>query len=652
MSAVLVVDDSLTVRMDLQEAFEGAGISVAGCATAEAARMALKESTFSLVVMDILLPDGNGVDLLMDLRSDPATTSLPVLLLSTEAEVRDRIRGVRMGADDYVGKPYDRNSLLARAQDILRRKAKEARCQPLVLVVEDGLSTREALKESLLSGGYDALLAASGEEGLGLAAAARPDAVIVDADLPGIDGPTFVRRLRLDSALRRTPCLLLTASEDRQLELTALEAGADGFLRKSEDLSPLMAHLSAVLRASAPAAEVEPVPSLFGPMRILAVDDSPTYLHEVADQIREEGYDVILAGSGAQALELLGVQSVDCILLALVLPGLSGAETCRRITGTAALRDIPPVMLTAQEGRETMIHAFNAGADDYISKTSDFEVIRARLRAQIRRKHFEDENRRFREELLQKEREAAEARAARELAQARAILLSALEASNRELESFSYSVSHDLRAPLRAIDGFATMLDREYRESLEGKGQGYLERIQSAVRRMSSLIENLMSLSRINRVDLQRRPVDLSALATGIMEELRRGQPEREVAIQIQSGLIQDGDESLLRAALENLLRNAWKYTSKHATALISFGAQGDPIPVYFVQDDGAGFDMAHVDRLFTPFQRLHAASDFEGSGIGLATVQRIVRRHGGRVWAEGEPGKGATFRFTLQPEL
>ncbi|MFI5394164.1 MAG: PAS domain S-box protein [Candidatus Binatia bacterium] len=228
-----------------------------------------------------------------------------------------------------------------------------------------------------------------------------------------------------------------------------------------------------------------------------------------------------------------------------------------------------------------------------------------------------------------------------------------LEAANKELEAFSYSVSHDLRAPLRAVDGFSALLLDRYRARLDAQGRHYLERVREGAARMDQLINDLLVLSRITRSDMHRQAVDLSALARTIAAELRKTQPERQVEFVIADGVVVQGDAGLLRAALENLLGNAWKYTGKHATAHIEFGTcKRDGQPVYLVRDDGAGFDMAYVDRLFGAFQRLHATDEFEGTGIGLATVQRIIHRHAGRVWAEGAVDQGATFYFTLGPTL
>ena len=224
-----------------------------------------------------------------------------------------------------------------------------------------------------------------------------------------------------------------------------------------------------------------------------------------------------------------------------------------------------------------------------------------------------------------------------------------LEAANKELEAFSYSVSHDLRAPLRGIDGFSQALLEDYADRLDGEGQDYLRRIRAATQRMARLIDDLLNLSRITRAGLRREPVDLSAIARSVAEQLARSHPGRKVEFRIAEGVKAEGDPHLLRVALENLLGNAWKFTGKTPAARVEFGVtEADGAPAYFVRDNGAGFDMAYAGKLFGAFQRLHDAREFEGTGIGLATVQRVVRRHGGRVWAEGAPGLGATFYFTL----
>lgn len=224
-----------------------------------------------------------------------------------------------------------------------------------------------------------------------------------------------------------------------------------------------------------------------------------------------------------------------------------------------------------------------------------------------------------------------------------------LEAANQELEAFSYSVSHDLRAPLRRIEGFTRLLLEDCSATLNDADRAYLDRIHAGTRQMRELIQDLLSLSRVTRMTMTPNAVNLSELARSIVADLQKSQPHRHVEFVITPGLVAQGDARLLRVALENLLGNAWKYTSKHPTARIEFGTvERDGHIVYVVRDDGAGFDMAHAEQLFTAFRRLHPEAEFEGTGIGLATVQRIVRRHGGCIWAESAPERGAAFYFTL----
>jgi PAS domain S-box-containing protein len=224
-----------------------------------------------------------------------------------------------------------------------------------------------------------------------------------------------------------------------------------------------------------------------------------------------------------------------------------------------------------------------------------------------------------------------------------------LETANRELEAFAYSVSHDLRAPLRAMSGFSHLLLEYYGETLDDQGRHYLQRMDQVSQRMGKLIDDLLSLSRLTRVEMRREPVNLSAMVREIAAELQEREPGRDVEFVVSERLIARGDAELLRVVLENLFGNAWKFTAKHPQARIEFGRLNQRGKlVYFVRDDGVGFDMAYVEKIFKAFQRLYPSNEFEGSGIGLATVERIITRHGGEVWAEGEVGRGASFYFTL----
>lgn len=654
---VMVIDDSLTVRMDLAEAFRDSGFAVILCETAADARRELDRQQPDVIVLDVVLPDADGVTLLEELRRRPAVATTPVILLSSEAEVKDRIRGLSGGADAYVGKPYDSGYVIARASQLLRRQDTSAGDTLSILLIGDVEPYRQVLEEKLRAAGYRVVGTSSARDGLRRAADLRPAAVVVDGGTPDMDGTTVIRRIRLDPGLNATPCLLLDASEGPQREILALDAGADAYVRKNEGIDVILARLSAIVRAAEDSRDQASTASMMGPKRVLAVDDSLTFLEEVAAQLRGDGYDVIRATSGEEALELLAVEQVDGILLDILMPGLSGVETCRRIKNSPALRHIPLILLTSLDEPDAVVEGMNAGADDYVIKSVDYDVVGARLRAQLRRKQFEDENRRMREKVLRKE---AEAHAAREKAETRAALLAQLEVKNRDLErlnhelqTFAYSVSHDLRQPLRSMDGFSQVLLEEYGAQLDARGRHYLERVRAGAQRMGELIDGLLMLSRVTRKALTRSVLQIDVLARGVVERLQEADREREVEITIAEPMEAVGDPQLIESILENLLGNAWKFSAGQQPARIEVGLLHDEdVPIYFVRDNGAGFKMDYADKLFVPFQRLHSEREFSGTGIGLATTQRIVHRHGGKIWAESRPGQGATFFFTLSSNV
>ena len=647
--SILVADDSLTVRMDLAEALKAAGLLPVLSATLAEARQNLASRDIEAVILDVQFPDGDGISLLREIRGNPDSADLPVLVLSDASEVEDRVRGLTTGADEYVGKPYDSVYVVSKVRELLRSREPRRDARRTVLVIDDSDTYRHSLASLLAREGFTVLEAQTGEDGLLLAGRERPAAVVVDGVLPGMSGAEVIRRLRLDPALRFTRCVLATGADDASAQLEALDLGADAFVSKNDDIVIAVAKVCAAIRGALAPPAVD-TPSLQGPFRILAVDDSPTYIGAVAEILRGEGYDVISAHSGEEAIELLAVQPVDCILLDLVMPGMGGKAACQFIKASPALRSTPLVMLTAVEDSASMLDALRDGADDFISKSARPEVMTARVRAQIRRKQFEDENRRILAKLLQKEMETAAARAANVLAETRATLVDELEKKNKELETFSYSVSHDLKAPLRALNGFCSLLESDYSAFMDARGKDYLHRIKVAATRMAELVDDLLRLSRVSRAELDFKPVDLTRIASEVAEVLARRNGDREVDVRIDPDMSAIADASLIKIVLEDLMDNAWKFTSRTPDASIRVGATTGPggERTFFVKDNGVGFDSAYAGKLFTPFQRLHTESEFPGTGIGLATVRRIVERHGGAVRAEAAVGAGATLSFTL----
>jgi two-component system NtrC family sensor kinase len=644
---VLIVDDSLTVRMDLHETFLADGFHTILCATGAQARAAFAEGTFDVAVLDVLLPDADGVELLRELRAMPGREQTVSVLLSTEAEIRDRLHGLRTGADEYVGKPYDAGYVVARVRELIGDGSESADARPTVLVIDDSMTFREQLRGLLEPEGYAVLTASSGEEGLRLAADRRPNAVIVDGIMPGIDGATVIRRIRLDAVLRDTPCLLMTAADDYATELQMLDAGADAFVRKQQDLAVVLAKLAAVLRQSA-ALPMDSAGSLHGPRKVLVVDAHRTRLEMIGDALRDDGYDIIPAVSADDALELLAAQPVACIVLGLDGSGSGSREACHRIKGVPRIGETPLVM--AGDRDDALLDCLAAGADDYVRTGDGPETLRAHVRAQIRRKYLHDEARRIREELMRRELDAAEERAARQLAETRAALVEELEWRNRELEAFSGSVSHDLRGPLQIISSFSEALLDDDAGTLHEQARHRVERIHAAAERMADLVESLLILARASRGELRRGKFDMTSTAWQVIKELEAREPARHVDFTVHDGMAADADEGLVRVILENLINNAWKFSRKVEHPVIEVGWTGPGHGRFFIKDNGAGFPSGKSGELFRPFARLHKAEDFPGTGIGLTTVHRAVDRHDGKIWAEGEDGLGATFWFTLPP--
>lgn len=675
---ILIVDDSLTVRADLTEAFQAAGMPTVASASVAEARAVLATREIGLIILDVVLPDGDGVDLLREIRATASGAPIPVLMLSTEAEVRDRIRGLMTGSNDYIGKPYEQEYVLTRARELLGSRNSASLPSPSrVLIIDDSVTFRERLGELLRQQGFTVLSASSGEEGLRSAALNRPDAVVVDGVLPGIDGSTVVRKLRLDAALHHTPCILLTGSQDIGAELRALESGADAFVHKDEDLDVILARISAVLRNVGNSGRAGSTVSLMGPKKILAVDDSVTYLHALGDTLRGEGYDVILARSGEEALEMVAVQAVDCILLDRLMPGLGGTETCRRIKATPSLRDIPLIMLTAMDDRDAMIESLSTGADDYVLKSSEIDVLKARLRAQLRRKQFEDESRRVRMELMNKELEASEARAARQLFESRAALMAELEQKNRELEQasrlkseFLANMSHELRTPLNAVIGFSSALRQGLAGPLNQKQEEFADYISSGGKHLLALITDILDLSKIEsgKMTLTMEPTDVHALLVSSLSVVR----ERALAHQLHLHLDAQprdwvmADQRKTKQIVYNLLSNAVKFTPDGGNVtmrLQEIARSGIAAQALFGNDDGTGdpedrflaisvtdtgIGIAHDDlqRLFQPFVQLDSGltRKYEGTGLGLALVRQLVELHGGCLSVNSRLGEGSTF--------
>ncbi len=361
--------------------------------------------------------------------------------------------------------------------------------------------------------------------------------------------------------------------------------------------------------------------------KLLIVDDEIAQMTALCHTLQDENYTTIGFSSSREALTALRTQEFDIVLTDLMMPNIDG------ITLLTAAQEIDPdlvcIVMTGHGAVETAVRAMQAGALDYIQKPFKLRQMlpvlsRAMTIRRLRRSNRELE-RRVRQHTVQ------------------------LEAANKELEAFSYSVSHDLRAPLRAIAGYADFLSKEYRADFRPDAQHAVDGILTASQRMSELISDLLELAHLSRQKLHMTRIHTIKLVKEVLNDLQHEHANRTLDIRIGELPECDGDESLIKQVFVNLLSNAFKFTlhREHPVIEISGLQQGDEA-IYAVRDNGAGFDMSHADKLFGVFQRLHTANEFEGTGIGLSIVQRIVGKHGGRAWAEGTVGDGATFYFSL----
>ncbi|CDS55142.1 sensory box histidine kinase [Polaromonas sp. CG9_12] len=405
---------------------------------------------------------------------------------------------------------------------------------------------------------------------------------------------------------------------------------------------------------------------------VLIVDDTPSKLVALGAIVSGMALEIVTATSGEQALRQLLKRDFAVILLDVNMPMMDGFETAKLIRSRPRSANTPIIFVTAEAKSEAEHSSgYTLGAVDFIYSPIIPDILRAKVQVFVNLFYL------HRQVLLQNEHleSLVEQRTAalteeiteREQAQEEILRLNAsleervqqrtaqLHAANQELEAFSYSVSHDLRAPLSAINGYSNLLGKEIAAGAASeRSKHYLARIRAGAVQMGELIDALLSLAQVSRTGLRWESVDLSTLAQTVLNGYQERELGRVVQLDIQPELVVEGDPRLLLEVLDNLLGNAWKFSAKQARSEITFGHEKGSADetVYLVRDNGAGFDMAYSEKLFGAFQRLHTAAEFSGTGIGLATVHRIVMRHGGRVWAESAPGRGATFYFTLGNRL
>lgn len=679
---ILIVDDSLTVRMDLTDAFDEAGFSALACENVAQAKSTLAATSVGAAILDVNLPDGDGIELLRELRARFGA-GFPVLMLTTEAEASARLTANDVRASEYVGKPYDSTYVIAKVRELLEADQASS-AAPTVLLIDDSLTFREELGAALRRARYRVVTAETGEEGLRLAASKRPAAVVVDGILPGMDGAAVIRRIRLDPALRALPCVLLTGQGSVEAELGALDSGADAFIHKGDDPELMLAKVHAVLRTVGESRVLSGAPA--GRRKILVVDDSATYREELKATLGAQGYDVLTANSGEEALEVLAVQPVDSILLDLMMPGMGGKETCAQIKSSHLVRDIPVIVLTGVDDRASMLECLAIGADDYVEKSSTFEALLARVRAQLRRRQFEEETRSVREQLLRGEIAMAEARAAHELAETRAQLVTELQAKNEDLNAayqklqaaqtqlvqsakmaslgeLVAGVAHEINNPLAFVlthvNTSRKSLDKIEAELSPGGSPAVISHVERARSRM---IEIKTGLDRIRDLVLKLRT--FSRLDEGYQKQASIKECVESVLTILNHRLghaisvhTEFGDPdviecfpSLLNQAIMNIIANAIDAMSgqESGTLRIRTGANHDAYAIV-ITDNGPGIPPEIRERVLEPFFTTKPVG--QGTGLGLSITYSIILRHGGTLELGDNEGGGtaATIRIPLE---
>jgi len=672
-SSILVIDDNAMNLNIAQDILEHTGISVITALDALNGIRLMKENKPSLVLLDLLMPDCDGFETLEIIKNDNELQDIPIIAFTALASKEDKEKALQSGCTDIILKPINTQIFIKTIQDNLsganapefkqafqvqiREEEKVQDSEELIqrkkhpiLIVDDNPINVDILKDAILAMDQVAYTALSGEEAIKIIHESKPDLILLDIMMPKMDGYEVLETLKKRPETECIPVIIISAVNTTEGRVRGIREGARDYITKPFEIIEVQARIDSILkskelRENLAKREIE--------LKALLKREQATIitLEETIQKLKESEERFRLMADASPVMIWMFNPNLEVTYYntsALAFCGISDTTTLQQdIDWKQAVfpDDLSAVVSTLKEAVQNK----SAYRIEYrflrYDNTYRWMSSQGNPRLDLDGKllgfigtTIDIHDHKFANERLEKH------------VQERTVQL---VSANKELEAFSYSVSHDLRGPLRSISGFSQILSELYEPQLDEQGKDYLGRICRASQQMGILIDEMLKLFRLNRTELTfEENINLSEIIHEITENHTLLEPNRPIHYTIQPDILVKGDRRLLQSALYNLLDNAWKFTAKHDHASIEFGTyDNNGETAYFIKDDGVGFDMDYIDKLFGVFQRLHRSSEFPGNGIGLASCARIIHRHGGRIWAEGNPEKGSTFYFTLSKE-